>query len=62
MNISYTLNQIDKDIGTWDHCILLHVDDNLILRMNNYDELEEVINQLSAIRDNIFVDHPEISH
>jgi hypothetical protein len=62
MNISYTLDQVDKDIGTWDRCILIHIDDNLILRFSNYDELVKGVEQLNYIKDDIFINHPEISH
>jgi hypothetical protein len=62
MNILYTINQNDPIAGVWDKCVLLHVDDNLIIRLRNYDELLEVINQLNFVRDDIFINHPEISH
>jgi hypothetical protein len=63
MNISHTIGQHDPNIGTWDkNSILLHIDDNFILRLDNYDELVEVIDQLNYIRDYIFLHNPELSH
>jgi phosphoglycerate-specific signal transduction histidine kinase len=62
MNILYTINQSDPVVGVWDKSILLHLDDNLIIRLRNFDELAEVIDQLNWIKNDVFTNYPEISH
>jgi hypothetical protein len=50
MNVAYTRNQYQEDGSKWDASILLHIDDALILRLNNIDELDNLIDQLDWIR------------
>jgi hypothetical protein len=62
MNISHTVNQFLENGEAWDRSILLHIEDNIILRLDNFADLESLIDQLNWIRNEIFTSNPELSH
>jgi chorismate-pyruvate lyase len=62
MNILYTVNQCLENGEVWDRAILLHLNDDIILRLRSFGELENLISQLNWVKDEIFTNYPEISH
>lgn len=49
-DISFSVNTYDHDGDLIDNCILLHLSNNTILRVENLDELENMIEQLYNIK------------
>lgn len=49
-DISFSVNTYDHDGDLIDNCILLHLSNNTILRVENIDELENMIEQLYNIK------------
>jgi hypothetical protein len=45
-NVFFSINQYDKDGDAIDECILLHIGDDVILRLNGKEELDSLIEQL----------------
>jgi|688.fasta_scaffold520739_2 hypothetical protein len=53
VNVGFSVNMCDKYGDKFDDCLLLHINDNIILRLSNLQELDRLINQLKNIRDEI---------
>lgn len=53
MQIGYSINQRDEDGDPFDTCVLIHIDNNIILRFKNYDKLSEFVDKLSNMKDEV---------
>jgi len=55
MKVGFSVNQNYDSGGAWDECILLHCDDNTILRFDNIKELqkfgEKILNMIPEIEE-----------
>jgi hypothetical protein len=56
MDITFSINQYDYEGDIFDKCILLHFD-NFIIRLNDLDELDQMIEQLINIKYEIEESH-----
>ena len=50
MKIGFSVDLHDKDGDVFDNCIILHLGDMTMIRINNVDELEQIIIDLGDIR------------
>ena len=53
MEVEFSINLYDKDGDQYDECVNLHFGRNLILRLENVDELEQVVEELNKIKKEI---------
>lgn len=51
--IYFSINTYDNEGDVTDECLLLHIDDTVILRLNDLAELQEMIKQLQNIENEI---------
>lgn len=49
MNVTFSVDQHDSDGDVYDECLLLHVDKNLIIRLER-NGLDDFINSLKLIQ------------
>jgi hypothetical protein len=54
LDITFSINQHDKDGDSFDECILLHINESLILRLNNMEEFIDLIKQLDQMKEQLF--------
>jgi hypothetical protein len=50
MEVSFTLNLHDDEGDVYDNCLLLHFDKKTILKLDNIEELEDIIAVLQDIK------------
>lgn len=53
MNITFSVNLYDHEGDCYDECILLHINDTSVLRLNDKKELSELIRQLLIVKEEI---------
>lgn len=53
MKVAFSFNLCDEDGDIYEEYLMLHVDDNIILKLKNMDDLDSLINQLNNIRNEI---------
>jgi len=49
MDVGFSVNLHDKSGDAWSKCLLLHFDENLILKLNGIKDLKDLIKQLKKI-------------
>ena len=53
IDIGFSIDMHDNEGDVVDSCILLHINDTFILKLNNMSELDNTIKQLQDIRKEI---------
>lgn len=56
MKVTFSVDQHDSDGDVYDKCLLLHVDKNLIIRMER-NELNDFINSLRLIQKELKINY-----
>jgi hypothetical protein len=53
LRVTYSVNSYDSDGDRWDKCIHIHINNLLLLRVKNLEELNNLIFSLKVIKDEI---------
>ena len=53
VSVAFSINLYDKDGDKFDDCLLLYIDDNLLLRLSDLKDLDNLIKQLQSIRNEV---------
>lgn len=57
MKLGFSVNQCDSDGDNWDKCIILHINENIMLRFSNTDEwvvfAENMLKMVAEINENV---------
>jgi hypothetical protein len=53
IKVEFSVNLHDRDGDVIDSCILLHINDTIILKLNNLNELDGLINGLQNVKKEI---------
>ena len=53
MKVTFSINLNDSDGDSFDDCILIHLDDRTIIKLDDIEELGELINSLERVKNEI---------
>jgi len=58
MKASFSVNLHDSDGDVYQECLLIHLENNVIIQLKNKKDLEELINKLAEIKKELDENYP----